>query len=147
MEITEVRIKLTEDGRKGLHAYCSIILDGCFAVRDLRIIARPDGLFVAMPGRKVTANCPRCGAKNHLRALYCNGCGGGRNQDHLAENENGSGKHYSVVAHPINSACREMIQQRVLQEYHRELKRAKLAGKVLHADQIDVKAVGQSATT
>ena len=51
-------------------------LDGEFVVRDLKLIEGANGLFVAMPSRKLTDKCPKCGGKNHLRARFCNGCGG-----------------------------------------------------------------------
>ena len=38
MEITEVRIKLMEDSDDRLRAFCSITLDDCFVIRDLKII-------------------------------------------------------------------------------------------------------------
>ena len=75
MEITEVRIKLMEEPGERLKAFCSITFDNCFVVRDLKIIEGSSGPFVAMPSRKLTAHCPRCGMKNHLRAQYCNQCG------------------------------------------------------------------------
>ena len=75
MEITEVRIKLMEDPGERLKAFCSITFDNCFVVRDLKIIDGSNGPFVAMPSRKLTAHCARCGMKNHLRAQYCNQCG------------------------------------------------------------------------
>ena len=81
MEITEVRIKLTEDSDDRLQAFCSITFDDCFVVRDLKIIEGSSGPFVAMPSRKLTAHCPRCGCKNHLRAAFCNQCGGKLNPD------------------------------------------------------------------
>ena len=75
MEITEVRIKLTEDSDDRLQAFCSITFDDCFVIRDLKIIEGANGPFVAMPSRKLTAHCPKCGCKNHLRAGFCNQCG------------------------------------------------------------------------
>jgi stage V sporulation protein G len=50
MRITEV--KVTSVDQKQLRAYVTIILDGCFAVRDLKIIRGPKGYFVAMPSKK-----------------------------------------------------------------------------------------------
>ena len=47
MEITEVEIRLVNEGR--LRAYATVVLDHCFKIRDLRIIEGPDGLFVAAP--------------------------------------------------------------------------------------------------
>ena len=136
MEITEVRIKLIEDGGERLHAFCSITLDDSFVVRDLKIIEGTHGPFVAMPSRKLTAHCPQCGMKNHLRSAYCNQCGSRQKDERPAKDEDGRTKLYADIAHPINSACREMIQQRVIQEYHNELKRAKLAGCVSHCDNL-----------
>jgi stage V sporulation protein G len=51
MEITEVRIHPVDDEER-LKAYVSITLDGCFVVRDLKIIDGDEGLFVAMPSRR-----------------------------------------------------------------------------------------------
>ena len=75
MEITEVRIKLMDDADDRLQGFCSITFDDCFVVRDLKIIEGANGPFVAMPSRKLTAHCPQCGCKNHLRAAHCNQCG------------------------------------------------------------------------
>ena len=137
MEITEVRIKLIEDGGERLHAFCSITLDDSFVVRDLKIIEGTHGPFVAMPSRKLTAHCPQCGMKNHLRSAYCNQCGSRQKEERPARDEEGRTKLYADIAHPINSACREMIQQRVIHEYQIELKRAKLPGYVSRYDDID----------
>jgi len=37
MEITEVRIKLMEESEDRLRAFCSITIDQCFVIRDLKI--------------------------------------------------------------------------------------------------------------
>ena len=60
MEITEVRIKLMEDTDDRLQAFCSITLDDCFVVRDLKIIEGSNGPFIAMPSRKLTCHCGAC---------------------------------------------------------------------------------------
>lgn len=51
MEITEVKVFPVKDNDK-LKAYASIVFDDSFIIRDLRIIAGVNGLFVAMPSRK-----------------------------------------------------------------------------------------------
>jgi stage V sporulation protein G len=130
MEITEVRIKLTEDSDDRLQAFCSITFDDSFVVRDLKIIEGTSGPFVAMPSRKLTSHCSRCGCKNHLRASYCNQCGGKLNPDRASRDSEGRAKLYADIAHPINSQCREMIQERVISEYRQELERAKQPGYV-----------------
>ncbi len=128
MEITEVRIKLMEDASERLQAFCSITFDNSFVIRDLKIIDGSNGPFVAMPSRKLTAHCPQCGCKNHLRAAHCNQCGGRLADDRLIKDEDGRAKLYADIAHPINSTCREMIQDRVIKEFRVEVDRAKLPG-------------------
>lgn len=123
MEITEVRIKLMEASEDRLRAFCSITFDHCFVVRDLKIIDGVHGPFVAMPSRKLTGHCQRCGHKNHLRSLYCNQCGVKLRSSADADAESPQ-KLYADVAHPINSACREMIQNAVITELENELARA-----------------------
>ena len=125
VEMTEVRIKLIEEAGDRLQAFCSITFDNCFVVRDLKIIEGANGPFVAMPSRKLTSRCVECGCKNHLRASYCNQCGSRQQEDRVIRDEAGRTKLYADIAHPINAACREMIQARVVEEFREELERAK----------------------
>jgi len=134
MEITEVRIKLMEDSDDRLQGFCSITFDDCFVIRDLKIIEGTNGPFVAMPSRKLTAHCPKCGCKNHLRAAFCNQCGLRLKDDLAIKDQEGRAKLYADIAHPINSACRELIQQRVISEFRSELERAKEPGYVSRYD-------------
>lgn len=137
MEITEVRIKLMEDAGERLQGFCSITFDNCFVVRDLKIIDGANGPFVAMPSRKLTAHCPGCGAKNHLRASYCNQCGRRLAEERVAKDDDGRAKLYADIAHPINSACREMIQEEVINAFREEVERSKLPGYVPSYDDFD----------
>ena len=130
MEITEVRVKLMEEAGERLQAFCSITMDDAFVVRDLKIIEGVTGPFVAMPSRKLTAHCLQCGCKNYLRAAYCNQCGARLKEQHASKDDEGRAKLYADIAHPINSTCREMIQQRVIQAYEEEKARSKLPGYV-----------------
>ncbi len=51
MEITEVKVyPAKETGR--LKAYATIVFDGSFIVRDLKIIEGNKGFFVSMPSRR-----------------------------------------------------------------------------------------------
>ncbi len=50
MEITEVKVFPVNEDK--LKAYVTIIFEGCFVVRDLKIISGNTGLFVAMPSKK-----------------------------------------------------------------------------------------------
>ncbi len=52
MEVTDVRIrKMTEEGK--MKAIVSVTLDDEFVVHDIKIIEGQNGLFVAMPSRKM----------------------------------------------------------------------------------------------
>jgi stage V sporulation protein G len=130
MEITEVRIKLMEDSDDRLQGFCSVTFDNCFVVRDLKIIDGANGPFVAMPSRKLTSHCHQCGTKNHLKAQFCNQCGVRLREERATRDAEGRAKLYADIAHPINSACREMIQSRVIAEFRAELERAKQPGYV-----------------
>jgi stage V sporulation protein G len=50
----------------------------------------------------------------------------------------GRAKLYADIAHPINSACREMIQEAVVQEYYEEIERAKQPDYVSRYDDFDM---------
>lgn len=138
MEITEVRIKLMDEAGDRLKAFCSITLDDCFVVRDLKIIEGTNGPFVAMPSRKLSSRCPKCGYKNHLKAAYCNDCGQRQESGRMVQDENGRAKLYADIAHPINSDCREMMQTQVIAAFQQELERSKQPGYVSSYEEFDV---------
>jgi stage V sporulation protein G len=137
VEITEVRIKLMEDNNERLQAFCSVTFADAFVVRDLKIIEGTKGSFVAMPSRKLTDRCPGCGCKNHLRARFCNQCGGRLDEDRATRDADGRAKLHADIAHPINSGCREVIQSAVLKAYNEERERAKQPGYVSRYDEYD----------
>ncbi len=145
MKITEVRIKLMDDPDDRLQAFCSITIDDAFVVRDLKIIDGTSGPFVAMPSRKLTAHCPQCGCKNHLRAAHCNHCGIRLKDDLPLKDPEGRAKLYADIAHPINSECREMIQRRVIETFQEELALAKQPGyQSKYDDYLDYDATAES---
>lgn len=86
MQLTEVKVFPVNDDEK-LKAYATIVFDGCFVVRDLKIIHGNSGLFVAMPSKK---------------------------------KKDGT---YRDTAHPLNNETRRMIEESVLGEYERELRK------------------------
>lgn len=83
MQVTEVRVFPVNEDK--LKAYATITFDGCFVVRDLKVIHGNSGLFVAMPSKK---------------------------------RKDGS---FKDTAHPLNNETREMIEEKVLSEYEREI--------------------------
>ena len=137
MQLTEVRVNLCSGQAGRLKAFCSLTFDDTFVVRDVKLIEGPEGLFLAMPSRKLCDHCPRCGDKNHLRARYCNHCGGrldeNRSMRNLSGNVHGHGgrmKLHADIAHPINAACRSAIEREVVSAFQRELERSKQPGYV-----------------
>jgi stage V sporulation protein G len=137
VEITEVRIKLVQDNNERLQAFCSVTFDDAFVVRDLKIIEGSKGSFVAMPSRKLTDRCTSCGYKNHLRARFCNQCGHKLDEDRATRDSTGRAKLHADIAHPINSACREVVQSAVIKSYQEERERAKMPGYVCTYDEYD----------
>ena len=137
MVITEVRIKLCEANSERLLAFCSVTFDNAFVVRDLKIIEGTKGMFVAMPSRKLTDRCYKCGCKNHLRARFCNSCGGKLDEHRAMRDTEGRAKLHADIAHPIHSAAREQLQGAVIKSYCEEKERAKMPGYVCTYDEYD----------
>ncbi|MFG0240196.1 MAG: septation protein SpoVG family protein [Gimesia chilikensis] len=134
MEISEVRIKLMNDPHERLLAFCSITFDVSFVIRDLKIIQGAKGAFVAMPSRKLMDRCPKCHTKNHLRASFCNQCGVRLDENRADKDDAGRARLYADIAHPINSECRELIQEEVLKAYEEERVSAQQEGYICRYD-------------
>jgi stage V sporulation protein G len=136
MRLTDIRIKLCESQNQNnrLKAFCALTFDNTFVIRDVKLIDGNEGLFLAMPSRKLADHCPRCSEKNHLRARFCNHCGTplDENRMHRYQNGNGHGrlKLHADIAHPINADCRQAIEHEVLSAFHDEVERSKLPGYV-----------------
>ena len=97
-------------------------IDDEFVVRDIKIIDGAQGLFVAMPSRKVSDHCPSCGAKNSVPAKFCNECGERLKGGRFDEAATLGDKLHTDIAHPINKECRARIEESVIAAYHEELK-------------------------
>ncbi|MEW6071762.1 MAG: SpoVG family protein [Planctomycetota bacterium] len=133
MEITEVRIKLLESHPDKLRAFASVTIDDCLVIRDLKIIDGANGLFIAMPSRKLCDRCPACGGKNHLRARFCNDCGRRLRGERSASDERGRMRLYADIAHPIHQRARTFFEEEVLAAYRDEIVRSKEEGYVAHS--------------
>ena len=146
MRLTDIRIKLCESQNQNnrLKAFCALTFDNTFVIRDVKLIEGNDGLFLAMPSRKLSDHCPSCRDKNHLRARYCNNCGARLDEERYLRYRSGNGNHHgngahggngnsrlklhADVAHPINAACRQEVEREVLKAYWREVERSKQPG-------------------
>jgi len=138
MRLTDIRIKLCESHNQNnrLKAFCALTFDNTFVIRDVKLIDGNDGLFLAMPSRKLADHCPRCSEKNHLRARYCNNCGNHLDENRYQRYQNGNGnghnrlKLHADIAHPINAECRQAIEKEVVGAFHEEVEKSKQPGYV-----------------
>jgi stage V sporulation protein G len=136
MQLTDIRIKLCDNQTNRLKAFCAMTFDNTFVIRDVKLIEGNDGLFLAMPSRKLSDHCGRCGEKNHLRARYCNNCGGRLDENRYLRHQHGNGhganrlKLHADIAHPINADCRHHIERQVIEAFYGELERSKQPGYV-----------------
>ncbi len=128
MEITEVRVKLVKNKDDRLRAFCSMTLDNEFVVRDIKVIEGDAGYFVAMPSRKMSDHCEKCGSKNHFRAKFCNNCAAPLLEDRTRTDVKGRTKLHADIAHPINTKCRQRIQQKVVAMFKKEVEKSKQPG-------------------
>lgn len=120
MEITEVRVKLITSVSDRLKAVCTVTFDEQFVVRDVKVVDGTNGLFVAMPSRKLSTHCAKCNHKNTIRSQFCNDCGAKLPPADPPEEENGRSRFHRDIAHPITTPFREVLQARVLEAYELE---------------------------
>lgn len=118
--VTEVRVKLADDSRDKLLGFCSITLNDCVVVKDIKIIQGDEAPFIAMPSRKITDKCGGCGGRNHLRARYCNDCGSKLRPERAAADDRGRPKLHFDLVHPVNGEVRATIHQAIIQAYKAE---------------------------
>jgi stage V sporulation protein G len=134
MQLSEIRINLCGNHGGRLKAFCSLTFDNTFVIRDVKLIEGNDGLFLAMPSRKLCDRCRRCGEKNHLKARFCNNCGSHLNENRYLQYQSGNGaprlKLHADIAHPISPDCRAGLERQVMLAYEEELERSKEPGYV-----------------
>jgi len=128
MEISEVRVKLVSNKDDRLKAFCSVTMDNEFVVRDIKVIEGTSGFFVAMPSRKMSDHCEKCGGKNHLRARFCNNCGAALSENRVRKDIKGRMKLHADIAHPINTECRQRIQEKVIVAFEEEMEKSTQPG-------------------
>lgn len=128
MKISEVRVKLVSNKDIRLKAFCSITIDNEFVVREIKVIEGTSGFFVAMPSRKMTDHCGKCGGKNHLKAKFCNNCGAKLKENRAKKDFKGKMKLHADIAHPINGECRQRIQEKVTAAFNEEMNNSNQSG-------------------
>jgi len=123
IEVTEVRVKLASEDDEKLLGYCSVTLNNSFVIKDLKLIQGDGTPFVAMPSRKITDKCTSCGFKNHLRAKFCNECGGKLNPNRADMDSRGRAKLHFDLVHPIRADVREYMHKMIVEAYQSERSR------------------------
>lgn len=133
MEITEVRISLTQGEGKRLKAYVTVTFDNSFVVRNIKVVEGNNGLFVAMPARKLKQFCSRCGKKVDAGSRYCNHCGA----QIPPMSKEGVGTRMSAhqdLAHPITQEFRQYLQDKVLEAYEEQKNKTTVASAPNHGE-------------
>ncbi|HQP10354.1 MAG TPA: septation protein SpoVG family protein [Candidatus Omnitrophota bacterium] len=121
MEITEIRVFQKEGQDKKLKAYTTVTFDDVFVVRNIKVIQGSNGLFIAMPSRKMKRLCPQCHFKNEVGSKFCNHCGTPiKPEDPNAELPDAKTEHRDI-AHPITQQFREYLQTKILETYEKEI--------------------------
>lgn len=120
MDITEIRVFPKDGQDKKLRAYATVTFDNSFVVRNIKIIQGANGVFVAMPSRKIKNHCMRCNFKNEVGSRYCNHCGGALPAG-VEESKDGDAKtDHRDIAHPITQQFRDYLQFKILEAFDKE---------------------------
>lgn len=120
MEITELRVFLKEGQDRKLKAYTTVTFDNAFVVRNIKVIDGSNGLFIAMPSRKMKNSCPKCGFKNEVGSKFCNQCGVSIPMGQPQAKPPDAKSEHRDLAHPISQEFREYLQNKVLEAYRKE---------------------------
>ncbi len=118
MQITEIKIQLKDEKEKRLRAYAVVTFDDVFVVRNIKIIEGRQGLFIAMPSRRVRVRCPKCGARNDVTNKYCGQCATPMPPQPEKTPEQIQAEHKDL-AHPIKQDFREYMQKEILAAYEK----------------------------
>ncbi len=118
MQITEVKIQLKDDVDKRLKAYATVTFDDSFVVRNIKIIEGRQGLFIAMPSRRIRVSCPNCHARNEISNKYCAQCGKELPPQPEKTPEQIQSEHKDI-AHPIRQDFRQYMQQEIISAYEK----------------------------
>ena len=122
MEVTEIRVFLKEGQDKKLKGYVTVTFDNAFVVRNIKVIQGANGLFIAMPSRKLKLPCQKCGFKNEVGSKFCNECGAHLpvpTPEEIAMHDAKS--EHRDIAHPITQQFRELLQTKIIEAYKKEI--------------------------
>lgn len=114
LRVTDIKIKRAEPGEPRVAAYVTLTLNDSLAMRDMKVIRADDGLFLAMPSRRIcrAVRC-RCSAKNELRSRFCFACG--QPLPAVESDPNNDSGHYADLVFPCTSQARLFFVEAVRQ--------------------------------
>ncbi len=117
MKITEVRVFSKEGQDKKLKAYATVTFDQSFVIRNIKVIQGSNGVFIAMPSRKMKHPCAKCNFKNEVGSKYCNQCGAELKPASEEDLVRDAKAEHRDIAHPITQEFRDYLQSEVLKAY------------------------------
>ncbi len=125
-----VFLKNKDKTNRKLKAYATVTFDNVFVVRNIKVIEGNQGLFVAMPSRKMQSLCPKCGHNNAIHSRFCNQCGETLEAQPVLPSRTSPldrQAEHRDIAHPITQEFRDYIQKKVLEAYEKEISKPKTA--------------------
>lgn len=140
MNITAIRINLSESHKNSLLAFCSIVFDNALVVYDVKVVKKSQGLVVNMPTEKIGRHCVVCQEKNPIQANFCNKCGTRLIRCEADKDLANNSELYREVAHPVNDKLTKLIQKKVFEAYSSALKNPPI--KVKEKVPIDINEAG-----
>lgn len=115
------------EGGARLLAYARVVMEtelGAFALNDVRVVDGGGKLLVCMPSRQARRHCPACTAKMGVVDRFCAQCGIYVGEDDRRPHDrDGRRVLYVDMFHPLDRKGRKTLEDVVLAEYARELKR------------------------
>ena len=116
--ITEINLIVSTDEvaqRDGVLAFATIVLGGCFVVRDIKVMSRSGRIFLGMPSKKLKDKCPRCSVKNQITDKFCHECGLQRKRSEKPT------RIHNDIAFPINKDYRLYIEKEIAECYNNQV--------------------------
>lgn len=120
MKVTSITFVHMDRSPDKFLAFCSVVLDGCLTIHDIKIFRQEVRLGVSMPGKKKTDVCPACQHKNHLLARYCNHCGQILKSDRAERLSSGKYDLHTDLVYPSTPEFREYLVREIVKAYAKE---------------------------
>lgn len=124
MTITDVRVSLDGTNDRVL-VYCSFVIDGCFVVKNAKIVEGNHGRVVSMPNDPFRTKCPNCSKRVPVTDHFCGRCGVDQEDNRAPLDDRGYPRHYADVCHPTTAECRKIIEDALFAAYEKSVSQLK----------------------